>query len=254
MKSSTILTPTRIEGESTEYRYKRLTTQLLMNDFRFGKMAPGAGDSLPNSELVTTDGERINVRDYAEGRPLLLIFGSLTCPMTVSSDPSLKRLHSEFGDKVAFLTLYVREAHPGENYPQPESLEEKLEHARVLKGLDQIPWTVAADDIEGTLHRALDAKPNAAYLAGADGKIVFRALWAGDERGLRKAVESVARGNVPTKLQSRSMLVPLLKGLGHFHEVFARAGRGAWRDVLLAALLSLGALAAAAIGIVLWWW
>src|SRR2546422_673281 len=32
--------------------------------------------------------------------------------MTASAGPALKRLYAEFGDRVAFLTLYVREAHP----------------------------------------------------------------------------------------------------------------------------------------------
>ena len=34
--------------------------------------------------------------------------------MTASAGPVLKRLYQEFGDRVAFGTLYVREAHPGE--------------------------------------------------------------------------------------------------------------------------------------------
>jgi hypothetical protein len=42
------------------------------------------------------------------------------------------RLSAEFGDRVAFLTLYVREAQPGERYPQPQTFEEKLAHARAL--------------------------------------------------------------------------------------------------------------------------
>ena len=278
MKSLKIQMPVKGDEEATEYRYQRLTTRVLMDDFRFREAAPGAGDYLPEFELVTTSGERISTRDYADGQPLLLVFGSVTCPMTVGSVPSLKRLHSEFGDKVAFVTLYVREAHPGEHYPQPESLDEKLEHARALKELDEIPWMVATDDIDGTLHRALDTKPNAAYLVDADGKIAFRALWAGDERGLRQALESVARGNTPAKRQSRAMLVPLATGLGYVHEVLRRAGRQAQRDMLraalpmavagliatcfrmlspnrrgVAALLTLGVLTGIVIGGVLWW-
>ncbi len=232
MKNPTMQEP--MEESGAGYRFTRLTSRMLMDDFRFGKTAAAAGDPLPEAELAATDGRRINTRDYAEGRPLLLIFGSLTCPMTVSSDPSLKRLHAEFGDKIRFLTLYVREAHPGENFPQPESLEEKLEHARALKEMDQIPWTVAADDIDGTLHRALDTKPNAAYLIDTEGKIVFRALWAGDERSLRKALKSLAQGRDSAKRESRAMLGPMAKAMGNFQAVLRRAGRQAERDILRA--------------------
>ena len=81
--------------------------------------------------------------------------------MTASAGPALKRLSADFGDRLAFATLYVREAHPGDRYPQPDSFEQKLEHARVYQERDQIPWPVAVDNVEGDLHRALTPKPNA---------------------------------------------------------------------------------------------
>src|SRR5919197_420049 len=105
--------------------------------------------------------------------------------MTASAVPALKQLYAEFGDRMAFAVLYVREAHPGERYPQPRSFEQKLEHARAFKRREQLPWPVAVDDLEGSLHRALDAKPNAFYLMDADGNVAFRSLWSNDERTVR---------------------------------------------------------------------
>lgn len=96
--------------------------------------------------------------------------------MTASAGPALKKLYSEFGDRIDFLTVYVREAHPGDRYPQPHNLERKLQHAREYRDRDGIPWPVAVDDVEGTLHRALDAKPTAAYVMTADGRIAQRVL------------------------------------------------------------------------------
>ena len=72
--------------------------------------------------------------------------------------------------------LNVREAHPGENYPQAGTMEDKMDHARTLKDFYQLPWTVAVDDLEGTLNIAMDAKPNSAYLMDRDGTIVFRSV------------------------------------------------------------------------------
>jgi hypothetical protein len=43
--------------------------------------------------------------------------------MTASSAPSVQDLQTEFGERVKFIMLYVREAHPGENYPQVETIE-----------------------------------------------------------------------------------------------------------------------------------
>ncbi len=41
-------------------------------------------------------------------------------------------------------------------------------------------WPVLVDDLDGTLHRALDTKQNSVHILEADGTLVFRALFAGD--------------------------------------------------------------------------
>ncbi len=136
--------------------------------------------------------------------------------MTASAGPALKQLHGEFGDGVAFVSMYVREAHPGENFPQPETFEEKLEHARAYKERDGIPWTVAVDDIEGSLHRTLDPKPHAAYIMDARGSVAFRSLWANDERTLREGLKEISANPEATIGERQPKAVPMLKGLGKF--------------------------------------
>lgn len=217
------------------YRYKRLTPKLLFDDFSFDKRSPQPGDKAPEFELQTVDGKTIQSADILSGRPVLLTFGSMSCPMTASSISPLQRLHAEFGDKVDFLMLNVREAHPGENIVQPDTFDEKLEHARAMKKQFDIPFSVAVDDIDGTLHRALDTKPNAAYLIDIDGTIAFRSLWAADENGLREALTKITQGQNLAKRQSLAMFGPLAGGMGYFHEVLKRAGRQAQLDMLKAA-------------------
>ncbi len=107
---------------------------------------------------------------------------------------------------------------------QPRTFEQKLEHARGLKQQFGIPWTVASDDIDGTLHRALDTKPNAAYLMDVGGRLVFRSLWAGDEQALRTALQSVVDEQPLVTSESTYTVGPLVRGLGYFHEVLQQAG------------------------------
>ncbi len=233
---------------TSDYRYDHFTTRRLLQDIRFRGSAPRQGDPLPEFDMVTTDGNRVNKTDFVGDRPLLLILGSITCPMTASAMPALKRLRAQFGERVAFVSVNVREAHPGENFPQPGTLEEKLEHAHALRDMYQIPWPVAFDDIDGTLHQALDGKPNAAFLADRKGEIVFRAHWARDEGGLRRALESVSRGESPAKPQSRAMLLPVARAMGHVHKVMGIAGPRARRDLLLAGTaMALAGIVAAAL-------
>ena len=109
-----------------QYRYERFTTRLLLRDMRFRKGAPGPGDVFPAFNLVTTDSDELINQDLSGNRPLLFIFGSITCPMTANAMPFLKQLHTEFGDRVDFIMLNVREAHPGEHFRQPATMVENL--------------------------------------------------------------------------------------------------------------------------------
>lgn len=166
---------------------------------------------------------------------MLLVTGSLTCPMTKSSMPMLKRLHDEYGDRIPFVLLHVREAHPGEHRDQPHSLNEKMVHARRLQERDNPPFPIAVDSPEGTVHRQLDGKPNSAWLAERDGTIIYRALWAGDEAGLDQAIAAAAQGKRPSYAESTRKLAPMAKGIGVMQESIREAGPRAQRDLLRAA-------------------
>jgi hypothetical protein len=155
--------------------------------------------------------------------------------MTASAGPVLKRLYKEFGDRVGFATLYVREAHPGERYPQPTTFERKMEHARAYKTRDEIPWPVAVDDVEGSLHRLLDPKPNAAYVVDSNGIVVLRSLWSNYDPALRDGLEAVTAGAAPKRAEHEPRVVPMLRGVGRMDEILAFAGGYARTDVLRAA-------------------
>lgn len=219
---------------NNEYRYKAFTAKLLMRDMHFHKSAPKAGEPFPEFKLETTDGQIISKQDFVDNKPLLLVFGSLTCPMTASAMPRLDRLHKKFGDQVEFVLLNVREAHPGEYLPQPETTESKMEHARQLKQLYGLHWTVANDDINGNLHRALDPKPNAAFIMSSTGDVVFRSLWASDEEALTEALDKLVHDKPLVKTQSQNMLLPVMRAMGVVNEIMHRGGPSAVRDLWLA--------------------
>ena len=215
----------------SDYRYKKFTTGLLFRDLRFPKNAAGPGDPFPSFELISTNGDRLVNDDVFLDKPVLFIFGSMTCPMTASSAPSVQNLYEEFGDRVDFIMLYVREAHPGENFPQAEKIEDKLESARALKAFFGVDWTVAADSVGGELHRALDPKPNAAYLMNSNGDILFRSLWAADYTALRQALEDAASGRAMLYTQSNRLFGPVIRAMGVVLDVMERGGPQAVSDL-----------------------
>jgi thiol-disulfide isomerase/thioredoxin len=232
MNSAAINQPTTSVAD--DYRYKHFTTGLLFRDLRFRKEAAAPGDPFPEFELVTTDGSNLVNENVFGDKPVIFIFGSMTCPMTASAAPSAQELYDEFGDRVEFIMLYVREAHPGEYFAQSETVKEKLDYAQKLKDFYDMRWTVAADNIDGDLHRALDPKPNSAFLADKDGTILFRSLWASDYCALRYALDAAANGRIPEMRQSVRMIGPVSRAMGHVQEVMARGGPQAVRDLWLA--------------------
>lgn len=214
-----------------KYRYKRFTTSLLLRDLHFRKEAAAPGDMFPEFELFTTEGARLTNDDIFTGKPVIFIFGSMTCPMTASAAPSVQKLFEEFGDRINFVMLYVREAHPGEYFVQSETMEQKLEYARALRDHYNIQWTVAADNIDGDLHRTLDPKPNSAFLTDQNGMILFRSLWASDYDALRQALGAAASGRALETTQSVKMIGPVARAMGHVQDVMHRGGPHAVKDL-----------------------
>lgn len=133
-----------------------------------------------------------------------------------------------------FVMVNVREAHPGANVPQPKDFEEKREHAERLRDLHQIPYEVAVDDIDGTLHRALSPKPNSAYILGKNGVILFRSHWANHTNALEAALDAIKAGLPLRRAESRGLFRPMWPTVRYIAPVLDRAGSGAWRDMWLA--------------------
>ncbi|OPY67195.1 MAG: Iodothyronine deiodinase [Syntrophorhabdaceae bacterium PtaU1.Bin034] len=211
------------------YRYDHFRREVLKEELGF-RAGPAPGDPFPAFDLETTDGGRVRKSEFVGKRPVLITLGSVTSPMTASAGPVLKRLYKEFGEDVEFITLYIREAHPGERYPQPKNFREKLVNGRIYKERDRIPWQVAVDDIEGTLHRSLDSKTNAAYIIDLDGNVAFRSLLSNDYDTLYRALAEVLtmkRGSVG---QSEKEIIPIMRGLGELYDTLDFAGNGAKKD------------------------
>jgi hypothetical protein len=218
------------EERTMNYRFDRFRRQRLFEDLAFGA-GKEPGWSLPDFDLPTLAGGRIRKSDYMGRRPVLFTFASLTDPMAASAGTVLKRLYREFGDAVAFVTVYVREAHPGDRIPQPDTFQWKVRHARMLRDRDALAWTVAVDDLEGSFHRALGANSNAAHLMDLNGNVAFRTLWSNDERVLRGALHAVACGQPDHPFERARRVIPMVHGLTRVDEVVRAAGPRAVEDL-----------------------
>lgn len=107
--------------------------------------------------------------------------------------PPLTRLYEKYQAKgFEFFIIYVREAHPGENFPHHTSWEQKLAHARKLGDLERVKIPILVDDLQGTTHRAYGLLPNMVYLVDRDGTVVYKSDWT-DAAELDGMCESLIR-------------------------------------------------------------
>jgi thiol-disulfide isomerase/thioredoxin len=220
---------------ASEYRFDDLRTRDILADMRYRSTDPGPGDRIPPFDLPTLDGPRF-ASDALGDRPVLLVFGSQTCPVTRSALPPLDALHETYGDQVRFVLVQTREAHPGELTVQPATDDEKTAHAISMRDDLHVRYEVAVDDIDGTLHRAVGPKPNSAYVLRPDGTITARVHWANDTTAVRASLEEALDARPRRRgLRRGRTLVPLLTAVGYLPAVVERAGAKAERDVWRAA-------------------
>ena len=202
--------------KTNNYRFNHFNINIMLKDMRFAKHALSAGQSIPNIDVYTTESKRVKILDLLTNKKaMLIVTGSITCPMTVSSLADLKELEAEFGKDILFALLYVREAHPGKRYPQPQEIEQKIINASELAEDHTITWPVICDDIDGTLHNLLDTKPNSVHIINNEGGILFQSLWAGDAHSLKTALLQVTKKLPITTSNSQKMMGPFIRSAGY---------------------------------------
>ena len=169
--------------------------------------SPLVGRPLPDVELRRPDGSAVRLSSL-RGQPLLLVFGSLSCPLFRTSAPDLHALHERYGDRVAFRMVYIREAHPegeawestinqreGIRVPAARTEAERVEHAaRCQQALD-IPYEIVLDTMAGVGEEAFEAFPSRAFVIDRAGQVTF-SMGLGEQsrpQALAKALERVAR-------------------------------------------------------------
>ena len=98
----------------------------------------------------------------------------------------LHELWERYGERVHFLVVYIREAHPEEGWVvtpnrdegirvnDPTSNEARLEVAEACALHLKIRMPVVVDDVDDAVASAYGALPDRLYLIGGDGSICYQ--------------------------------------------------------------------------------
>lgn len=131
--------------------------------------------------------QTVALRDLRSNQPVVLIFGSFTCPPFRNQLEGVDVVYKQFKDRAQFLFVYVREAHPdsilsviGQNgketllkIPQPKDMSTRVSNATVCQRTKDLNLPIAVDTIDNRVGKAYAGRPNRMVIVGTDGKILF---------------------------------------------------------------------------------
>lgn len=138
-------------------------------------LAAKVGAAAPEFEVNLLDGGTFRLADARDQRHVVLMMGAITSPMTAIQLPAMNALWTEFGPRgVDFYLVYVKESHPGENFPHHTSMDQKMAYARQLQELEKPAFPILVDSLDGHIHRSYGQWPTSLFVVHKDGRLVFR--------------------------------------------------------------------------------
>ena len=214
------------------YNYEHFTREHLEESERAAFSGSEPGEPAPDFKAHTLNGKTIRLNDFEGKKNVLLIFGSVTCPMTASSISGINQLYDQFrGNDLEFLFVYVREAHPGEKMPAHKSMKDKTRAAQLLRDKEEIKMPVLVDDLHGGIHRKYSRLPNAAYLIDKSGRVAFRSLWA-QPAPLAAAIQELRESGegIGVVLDGEDLSMPFSYSTLYSYRALQRGGRQSLHD------------------------
>ncbi len=166
---------------------------------------PSVGDAAPAFELSDLDGKKVSLATL-KGKPVVVEFGSYTCPIFRGKVAALEKLRAEFGDRVHWVLVYTREAHPidgrvagantreGIEIRQHRSAEDRFSCARLTKDKMGLKVHVLVDTQDDKVTNAWGGFPNRGYILDAEGKVASKQVWI-DPKQTGETLRRMLSGN-----------------------------------------------------------
>jgi hypothetical protein len=164
-----------------------LVTGLLKGEVGSMFEGPAPGQVAPDFALATRDGtRRIGPAQFRGERPVVLIFGNFTCGPFRSRVSALEDLNRRYGDRAAFLAVYVREAHPTDGWrmesndrldialPQPVAKDQRAAVAERCRTTLKMTMPLLVDEMDDRVGHAYSGMPARLYVLDRQGRVAYK--------------------------------------------------------------------------------
>ena len=141
----------------------------------------GDGQVAPDFTLQDIAGKSTVKLSGLKGKPVVLVFGSCTCPPFVRSLEAVEQLHARYKDRVHFYLIYVREAHPTDGWAlpnnqfrirSPQSIDERRRVAQAFAAKLKVSIPILVDTLDDQVEKTYACWPNRMYVLDAEGRII----------------------------------------------------------------------------------
>ncbi len=170
-------------GRTADANHERATAKLLRRE---AEPAPHVGDLAPDFALPDAiSSQPTRLSQFRGRRPVVLVLGSYSCPNLRSAAATLQDAYRNYHERVAFLLVYIREAHPetawqstrnereGVETREAASLEERSRSASACARNLHLPFTALVDSMDNATEAAYHAWPSRAFIIDEAGRIVY---------------------------------------------------------------------------------
>ena len=147
---------------------------------------PKVNEGAPDFSLQEAGSNRmVRLRDFHGKTPVVVVFGSYTCPNFRGSAETLRKMQERYGPRVVFLLVYIREAHDTSQWQSTRNereqirmapaatLAQKQNDAMVCSRKLHLPFRALVDGMDNAVEMVYHAWPSRVFVIGADGRILY---------------------------------------------------------------------------------
>ena len=180
--------PSEPAGGEEMPRPDQMLAMLLSGDLGWLNPGPALEDEAPDFTLPRQDGTgEVTLSASRNQKPVVLVFGSMTCGPYRSRTGMIDKLHARWGDRADFYVVYIREAHPEDGWRmssnasvgveifQPKSFDERKTVAAQFCSLFQTTAPVLVDGIDDRVGEAYSGFPSRLYVIDRAGRVAYKA-------------------------------------------------------------------------------
>jgi thiol-disulfide isomerase/thioredoxin len=172
--------PRRLQGRPGETITKPDIKERVRSDLK-------VGDHAPSFTLPRVGGEgAVTLADHRGKQPVVLIFGTYSCPPYRRQIPALEDLYQQYRGRVEFVQVYIREAHPDsvlhvlvdgkevlQKIEQTDTLAARLGNAQICRTTLKLTFPAVVDREDNKVSHAYGGWPNRLVIVDKEGKVAW---------------------------------------------------------------------------------